>query len=450
MLFLLGSTSASAQFLVDGICYGKDGSTCFVLPRYKCPGATYYEGDIVIPETINYEGQTLTVEQIDWYAFQGCSALTSIVIPNSITNIGGAAFDGCSGLTEVTIPNSVIQIWPYAFRNCDHLTSVIIGEGVTNIGGDAFRNCVSLKKITIPNSVTLLSSDAFYGCTSLSEVIIGKGVQFIENGTFRDCTQLTQVTIVDGTERLRGVYGDFLNCPVETVYLGRSCEGSIINNNNTLTNLVIGDSVKYIGTQSFASCEGLSKVVIPNNVTEIGERTFAGCIGLIDLTLGDSLKTIGKRAFWGCKALQEVVIPDSVTFIESEAFSGCSDLMEVTLGKSVESIGNSAFSDCYFINSVTSLNPIPPTVVSAFSAAVTRSATLHVPVGSKAAYEQATHWKNFSDIQEDVDTGIESVIIDNQNKSNIYTLDGMKFNTTNVSDLPKGIYIIKGKKVVVK
>ena len=105
------------------------------------------------------------------YKYAGCSELTSITIPNSVTSIGGAVFENCSGLTSITIPNSVTSIGWYAFSGCSGLTSVTIPNSVTSIGGQAFYECSSLTSITIPHSVMSIGDQAFYGCSALTSVI---------------------------------------------------------------------------------------------------------------------------------------------------------------------------------------------------------------------------------------------------------------------------------------
>ena len=101
-----------------------------------------YSGNVVIPESVTYKGNTYSVTSIGGNAFYGCSGLTSITIPNSVTSIGGWAFTGCSGLTSVTIPNSVTTIGEWAFWNCSSLTSVTIPNSVTSIGTRAFYYCI--------------------------------------------------------------------------------------------------------------------------------------------------------------------------------------------------------------------------------------------------------------------------------------------------------------------
>ena len=104
------------------------------------------------------------------YVFAYYSSLTSITIPDSVTEIGDEAFFDCNLLTSVTIGNGVTSIGYMAFYNCTSLTSVTIGNSVTSIGDEAFYGCTSLTSVTIGNSVTSIGYDAFYECTSLKEV----------------------------------------------------------------------------------------------------------------------------------------------------------------------------------------------------------------------------------------------------------------------------------------
>ena len=274
-LLLLCSTVAFAQVVVvvDGITYyvvsWEEGATVIA-------GETKYSGDIVIPETIECDGVICTVTSIRNDAFDSCSGLTSIVIPNGVTSIGERAFRGCSGLTSVTIPNSVTSIGSNAFRECSGLTSVEIGNSVKSIGSYAFKDCTGLTSITIPNSVTSIGDGAFSDCSGLASVVIGNSVTSIGIWSFADCTGLTSV--------------------------------------------VIPNSVKSIRNSAFSGCSGLTSVTIPNSVTSIGSNAFRECTGLTSVVIGNSVTSIEGYAFYGCSVLTSVVIGNSVTSIEGYAF----------------------------------------------------------------------------------------------------------------------------------
>ena len=197
-------------------------------------------GNITIPATIVYNGQTYTVTSIGNrafanchitsvtipdsvtsignYAFSHCTDLTSVTIPDSVTSIGGYAFGGCSSLTEVTIPDSVTVIDSGTFIECTDLTSVDIPDGVTSIGNGAFSRCSGLTSVDIPDSVTSIGNNAFLECSGLTSVDIPDSVTSIGDRAFRDCNSLKSITFEGTVPNL--AYGPFYNCrAVQTVYL---------------------------------------------------------------------------------------------------------------------------------------------------------------------------------------------------------------------------------------
>ena len=164
-------------------------------------------------------------------AFESCTSLTNITIPNNVTKIDKNTFSGCSNLSSITIPNSVTSIDEYAFSNCTGLTSVIISENVTSIGASAFSDCTGLTSITIPNSVISIESSTFSGCTGLTSVTIPDKVTSIGASAFSNCTGLISITIPD--------------------------------------------KVTSIGASAFYNCTGLTSVTIPSSVETIGEGAFS-------------------------------------------------------------------------------------------------------------------------------------------------------------------------------
>ena len=166
--------------------------------------------EVVIPKT--FRGKPVVT--IYHSAFSGCTSLTSITIPNSVTSIGVFAFEYCTSLTSINIPNSVTSIGSSAFRGCTSLTSITIGDSVTSIDNYAFYGCSGLTSITIPNSVTSIGSSAFEDCTGLTSINIPNSVTSIGNSAFYGCTSLTIYCEAKSKPRGWNSYWNADNCPV--------------------------------------------------------------------------------------------------------------------------------------------------------------------------------------------------------------------------------------------
>lgn len=260
--------------------------------------------NLTIPSTI--DGKSVT--SIGWNAFENCTSLINVTIPNSVTYIGQEAFCGCTNLTNVIIPNSVTYIGQKAFYDCTSLTSVAIPNGVKGIGGLTFYGCTSLISVTIPNGIADIGILAFYGCSSLTSITIPNRVTSIGSFAFQGCSNLESITIPNSVTDI----GD----------AAFSCCTS-------LTNLTISDGVTSIGNCAFISCINLTSVIIPNSVTSIGDQAFDGCINLTNVIIPNSVTSIGDSTFHNCISLTSVTIPNGVTSIGEQAFSNCYSLKDV-------------------------------------------------------------------------------------------------------------------------
>ncbi len=195
----------------------------------------YAYNNVVISKT--YKG--LPVTSIGSSAFEFCSSLKSITIPDSVTSISKVAFAGCSSLTSITIPNSVTSIGSYAFKNCSSLASITIPNSVTSIIQDTFLDCSSLKSITIPDSVTSIGSYAFASCSSLTSITIPNSVTSIGSYAFAGCSSLTSITIPNSVTSI--IQGTFLDC-------------------SSLKSITIPDSVTSISFYAFKNCSSLTSI----------------------------------------------------------------------------------------------------------------------------------------------------------------------------------------------
>jgi len=236
-------------------------------------------------------------------AFEGCSSLTSLTIPSSVTEIGLSAFSGCSGLISLTIPSSVTWIGQSAFEGCSSLTSLTIPSSVTSIDRYAFQGCSGLTSLTIPSSVTEIGESAFSGCSGLTSLTIPSSVTEIGESAFSDCSGLTSLTIPSSVTSIGS--GAFRNC-------------------SGLTSLSIPSSVTSIGRCTFLGCSGLTSLTIPSSVTSIGESAFYGCSGLTSLSIPSSVTSIGRTAFARCSGLTSIyVYPEKLPTLERDVFNGC-------------------------------------------------------------------------------------------------------------------------------
>lgn len=245
-----------------------------------------YTFDTLGEHTIKYT--LLDDANIGQHAFRGCSSITSVTIPNSVTSIGNHAFRSCGGLTSLPIGNDVTSIGDSAFSECGGITSVTIGSGVTNIGNDAFNGCINLTSIVVDSSNTIY--DSRDNCNAIIET---------------------------STNRL------------------------IAGCNNT----VIPNSVVSFNNGVFYNCTGLTNVVIPDSVTSIGQSVFASCISLTSVTIGSGVTSIGDSAFASCSGLTKVLIPHTVTSVGNGAFIACSSLYDVHVDRSTPpTLGSGTFN----------------------------------------------------------------------------------------------------------
>lgn len=195
LLLPLAAVSANAQkTLVDGIYYKLNQDT---KQAEVAQGSDfdYYAGEVTIPSAITYNGVTYEVTSIEKRAFQCCSGLTSVIIPESVTTIEDGTFQFCSALTSVTIPSSVMRIKNSAFFECSALTSLTIPSNIKIIEYYAFARCSALTSVIIPSNVTSLEDGAFAGCSGLTTIVIPSNVTSIGGEAFAYCSGLTSAVI---------------------------------------------------------------------------------------------------------------------------------------------------------------------------------------------------------------------------------------------------------------
>ena len=296
--FVATLPSWAEDYTRDGIIYNLDKSAkTATVKRLEDKSATSAE--------IRSYAAGCKVVSIEKSAFSGCSALTSINIPSSVTSIYGHAFSGCSALTSINIPSSVTSIAGAAFSGCSALTALTVDANNPNYSAEGcmlFNKektkliCASgsQKTYNIPSSVTSIGEYAFQYCSSLTSINIPSSVTSIEACAFSGCSALTSINIPSSVTSIVG--GAFYGC-------------------SSLTSINIPSSVTSIGGSAFSRCSSLTSINIPSSVTNIEGVAFAGCSALKTVVLQSDHVTFG-----------------SYVFTENTNIYAVSDKLEIDLG----------------------------------------------------------------------------------------------------------------------
>lgn len=295
LMSMVASLASAYDAKVNGIYYNLVGMTAIVTNNGT--GKASYEGDVVIPEKMEYYGATYTIVGIGDHAFSGCDKLTSISMPETLTSIGNGAFRSCDELTSVVIPDNVITVgsadYP-AFDYCKKIETLVVGKGVTDFN---LGTWIDLKKIIIRSNALLNTGSEFY-TGGAEEIVIDDGVTSVGNNAFRGLKENVTISIPN--------------------------------------------SVTCIGEYCFLASE-FTSIKLPDNITSIGKYAFAYCKMLESINLPEKLIEVSESLFYDCDALKSIVIPNEVTTIKNSAFEGCENITSLHIGSGVRTIKEQAF-----------------------------------------------------------------------------------------------------------
>jgi hypothetical protein len=369
-----------------------------------------------------------TVVEISAWAFQLKTQLHTVSLPASLKTIGGSAFRDCKSLPNIVFPAGLEKIKGYAFYQDSLLNNITIPDNVNEIGEYAFASCAALTSINIPAGMTYiddwtspLGAGAFWGCSNLQTVYYNAPNLLVSlNGIFTGCTALNTVIVGNNVKRLpnSGFYGTTISSvslPEGLERIGATAFYDCAN----LNNVTLPSTLDTLGYRSFTNCASLTSITIPESVTyweqylRNGNGAFQNCTNLTSVTVNSA--EVGDGAFSQCSNLQKVIFSENLTTIRLGAFDGCTSLTKLEIPASVVSINsatvqnanlNSTFNNCTGLQQVKVHWQTPLTNMgwNPFSGVTTSNVTLIVPRGTKAAYQAAPVWQDFS-IIEDSESG---------------------------------------------
>ena len=275
--------------------------------------------------------------------FIGCSSLTTVNIPKSLTSVGSYALSG-TAIESIVLPETVTELGDGAFSRCTKLTSVNIPEGITEIGMFTFNMCKALTSLHIPASVKKMHSDVFYGCESLKTLTVDGNNQYFtaKDDVIYNKDMTTLILYAPKKEDT----SFSVPATVKTI-------DDYAFQYSGLKAVTLPDGLEEMGYGAFIS-SSIESIKIPASVTKLGSLVFSKCKSLTSVVFEDgiTIKEIPYSAFSSSSALESIEIPESVEIIDSVAFSYCTSLKNVSISDKITRVGNDAFNNTAILKSM--------------------------------------------------------------------------------------------------
>lgn len=295
-------------------------------------------------------------------AFESCSHLRSVVLPERLRIVGKRAFGSCGRLEEVYMPSTVQTLGEYCFESCYDLVYIDLPEGLEIIGDKCFDGCNHLAEVMLPNSLREIGKSAFRG-TAIKSISLPAGTGIVGNN-LGNISSLREIRVAHGSLYYSGdgvaLYDrdgvTLLQCPPAltgsfTVPDGVEVIGENAFHGSRLTNIMLPASLTSIEQYAFYHCPNLSELDIPDGVQQIPPHAFDECSAMRYISL-PNITQLGAAAFKECRTLQEITLDGSFTMVPKQAFDNCKSLTTVVLPTSVTLIDEKAFHDCIALTEI--------------------------------------------------------------------------------------------------
>ena len=317
-------------------------------------------------------------------AFEECSKLTRVTLPDSLIELGENVFSGCNSLRLISFPGS-LEIIKSVCNGCNSLWRVFLDEGIKRID-NSFNNLPLLEKLDLPNSLEEIEDYTFCCCTSLSEINIPSLVSRISDTSFCGCSSVEKIlvspdnktydsregcnaiietrtnrliigcknTIIPDTVEIISEHAFAMQSNMHSIFIPASVRiinigyhGFMGGDNSTLRSISVSNNNTIydsrdncnaiIETASNKLIVGCNTTIIPNSVKSIAGHAFQGCTGLEELNLPETIENIEENAFKGCTSLRKIYIPSSLSYVDKSFWTmngeGHSSLEAITVSK---------------------------------------------------------------------------------------------------------------------
>ena len=319
---------------VGNIFYKIDGNNASVtncaggVPSNMEKERSEYSGTVNVPASVTYDGVNYPVKSIGTCAFYKQSDLQAVVIPTSVTEFKLRSFAFAQNLARVTFMNreaGLISVGEAAFQECTRLNNVVLPNSTLRIDKEGFRGCSSLSNITLSNQLNYINEYAFADCPVLNNVTLPESLKSIQIAAFNNDAAMSSITFPAALEGIGA--SAFANCPslkdvtFNTSHYNMTIGVDAFKGSNAISKVKVAHLDSWVSI-NFSNPEA--------NPASIAKRIYNGSgTEIINAEVPEGPIYVNNNAFYNCQRLQSVTLPSSIQLINDNIFYGCSSLKKV-------------------------------------------------------------------------------------------------------------------------